>query len=75
MNAVDKTAVEKGIAEMIKPLTRIDKPVATEHRGIHELIDETIEMLEVSLATMRLARQRLSDFDDMQNRFYKGGKP
>jgi hypothetical protein len=72
MNAVDKTAVEKGIAEMIKPLT---KNAAHEHRGISELLADVAQTLEVGLRTVRLAQERLADFNDLQTRFYKGDKP
>jgi hypothetical protein len=76
MNAVDKTAnVERGIAEMVeaqtKPPPKIDKNFAApeppreapDQGGILQLIDQTTEMLELSLRKMRLARQLL------------GGKP
>jgi hypothetical protein len=78
MNTTDKTAVERGIAEMVaaqtKPLAKIDKNfAASEHRGISELLAEVAEMLEVGLNTVRLAQERLADFNNLQNRFYNGG--
>jgi hypothetical protein len=72
----DKSAVEKGIAEMVaaqtKPLAKI---AASEHRGIRELLMEVEDMLDESLTTVRLALKRIDDFNDLQNRFYKGDKP
>ena len=74
-------AVEKAVADVTKPLARAperiipDKSFAPpDHRGIHELLTTVTEMLEGTLNIVRLVNQRLDDFDDMQNRFYKGEK-
>lgn len=62
-------AVEKALS-----LPQAKSFAPPEHRSIHELLEEIVEMVELTTARLASVKRRLAEFDNLQNQFYKGKK-
>lgn len=83
----DLSAIEKAILEPQPPkMPRAHNLTATEvatqrsfappsGRGIHELIDELENMLDLAQSQLKIIKERMDHFDRLQSGFYNGTKP
>jgi hypothetical protein len=62
-------AVEKGLAQMLPAAKSFAPP---EQRGIHELIEELVELVDLTQTKLHIIRRRLDEFNILQSQFYNG---
>jgi hypothetical protein len=76
MASRNEKAVEAALAQMKQPLVSGNKSEKSfappEQRGIHALIEEVEELVELTQARLKTIKARLSQFDDLQRKFYNG---
>ena len=68
-------AVEKALGEMIGQQGGQRSFAPPDQRGIHELVNETMEKFVEGLRLLETIERRLAEFDRLQANFYNGRKP